>query len=161
MKGIMDMEVKSKIIIHPKEITNYYKKNIKEFKEPEGLAVDFISVPSEKKEELEKDLADLNSFDLLVDLHEESKGRIIVHHDEFRKEVEEAIYNLEIEEMTPPLEIDSTVYIFRLVGKIKSRTRPLEDVQHYIREKLKDMDMQEELTKWFEELKKDAYIIIK
>jgi parvulin-like peptidyl-prolyl isomerase len=74
--------------------------------------------------------------------------------------VEDTLFKLNIDEVTVPLKVEETYYIFRLNNIISSRQQTLAEAQGAIRNFLGNEKMQKELGKWLDEIKKQTYIKI-
>jgi len=160
--GIVEQEVKNKININPSEVTQFYEKNAKEFNLPEEREFESVSIPEEKLagniyREL-KNGADLNSltnqYSLAINkLSASAPG-------ELRKDIEGLIFQLKEGEISQPLKIEGSYYIFKLDKINPGRVQTLSEAKDRISVYLFNMKMQEALVKWLDELKKQAYIKI-
>ena len=160
--GIVEQEVKNKININPSEVTQFYEKNAKEFNLPEEREFESVSIPEEKLagniyREL-KNGADLNSltnqYSLAINkLSASAPG-------ELRKDIEGLIFQLKEGEISQPIRIEGSYYIFKLDKINPGRVQTLSEAKDRISVYLFNMKMQEALVKWLDELKKQAYIKI-
>ena len=101
------------------------------------------------------------SWEDVVKRHLLSTDNIVVAQDgQLRKDVEDVLFKLNIDEATAPLKVEETYYIFRLNNIIPSRQQTLAEAQDAIRNFLGNEKMQKELGKWLDEIKKQAYIKI-
>lgn len=162
MFNIVDKEVRSKILIKPEEITDFYEKNKKNFSSGEGRELEAISL---ENDDLARTVAySLKSGAKLVDLAARYPLTInqlnVSQGDELRKEMEGVVTKLGINEVSEPVKIDEKFYIFRLINITPSKELTLEQVQDRIKNVLLEKKMQEGLTRWLDGLKKDSYIKI-
>lgn len=162
MYVVIDMEIKSKIKIKPTEVTDFYQKNIAQFimpeqREFESLTVDTESLAQEvygklKSGEAIQDTA--NKYSLSVNKFNSSRG------GQLKKDIEEALFGMDIKEVSRPLNIENNYYIFKLNKIISPRQQTLSEVQDDIHAMLSNNRMQEALMKWLDELKGHSYIKI-
>ncbi len=162
MFGIVDKEVRSKIIIKPEEVTEFYEKNKKRFNSGEGRELEAISLESD---DLARTVAySLKSGNKLVDLAARYPLTInqlnVNQGDELKKEIENVVTKLGIGEVSEPVKIDDKYYIFRLINITASKELTLTQVQDRIRSILFEKKMQEGLARWLDELRKKSYIKI-
>lgn len=160
--NIVDKEVRSKIIIKPEEVTDFYEKNKNSFNSGEGRELEAISLESD---DLARTVAySLKSGVKLVDLA--SRYPLTINQlnvnkgDELKKEIENVVTKLGIGEVSEPVKIDNKYYVFRLVNITASKELTLPQVQDKIRNMLFEKKMQEGLARWLDELRKKSYIKI-
>ncbi|MFA5060255.1 MAG: peptidyl-prolyl cis-trans isomerase [Candidatus Omnitrophota bacterium] len=168
-KYIVEMEVKAKVFVNPQEVTDYYQKNPQNFLWPEQAKVQSIFIPYEN----DKKLANQKAKEAL---HRLKKGEdFIVLEKEYSKlpsigmvlkgqllpALEDAIFSLNANELSPAIEVENGIYIFKLIEKIPPQQASLEDAKNSIRNQLFQEKFQERLRRWLDELKKKAYIEIK
>ncbi len=162
MFNIVEKEVRSKIFIKPEEITDFYLKNKKAFNSGEGRELEAISL---ENMDLARTVAySLKSGAKLSDLaarYPLTLNRLNVNQgDELRKEIEDVVTKLGLNEVSEPVEIGGKFYIFKLINITPSKELALGQVQERIRNILLEQRMQESLTRWLDELKKNSYIKI-
>ena len=68
------------------------------------------------------------------------------------------LFNLKVGEVSEPLKIKDSYYVFKLNKINPARQQLLSEVQDSIHEVIYEKKMQEEMVKWVDELKKKAYI---
>ncbi|MCM8795333.1 MAG: peptidyl-prolyl cis-trans isomerase [Candidatus Omnitrophica bacterium] len=162
MYTIIDEKIKKKIIINPKEVTDFYEKNIEEFRTPEVRQVSLIKVDSEEiarqiYESLKKE-ADLSKvaeeYAITLDRLDVTKTGELV------KEIEDVVFSLEINRVSAPIKIRERFYIFKLDNITLPRQQSLTEVQDKIYAFLFDKKIQEELIRWLDELRRESYIQI-
>lgn len=161
MYSIIDTKIRRKIIVSPSEVTEFYQKSIKEFKSDKLWEFDIIEAGDETKaSEIAQDLIRGEKFDILADKYSLSINKMNVTPGQLRKEVEDSVLKLKPHEISPPIKIEDKYYFFRLNRIIPEKQKSLSDVQDDIYKFLYNKKMQEELAKWLEGLKKQAYIKI-
>jgi parvulin-like peptidyl-prolyl isomerase len=88
-------------------------------------------------------------------------NKIIIRQDEdFRQEIKNAVFRLNLGEVSRPIKINNKFYIFRLDSVIMPRQQNLSECQDKIYTLLFEKKIQERLSKWLGELRKQAYIKI-
>jgi parvulin-like peptidyl-prolyl isomerase len=162
MFNIVEKEVRSKIFIKPEEITDFYLKNKQAFNSREGRELEAISL---ENMDLARTVAySLKSGAKLSDLASRyplTVNRLNVNQgDELRKEIEDVVAKLGLNEVSEPVEIGGKFYIFKLINITPSKELTLGQAQERIRNILLEQKMQESLTRWLDELKKNSYIKI-
>jgi len=162
MYSIIDAKIKSKIVVAPSEVTDFYEQHRDEFQAPEErefevMTIDKEDVASAVAKDLKsgqnfKETAD--KFSLNIDKIAAEKGR------DLNKETEDIIFKLAVGEISQPIKIRDIFYIFKLDKIDPPRQQPLSEVQDKISEFLYASKMQEALSNWLDELKKQSYIKI-
>jgi len=162
MFNIVEKEVRSKINIKPEEVTEFYEKHKKNFNSGEGREIEAISLESD---DLARTVAySLKSGTKLVDLaarYPFTVNQLKVNRgDEIRKEIEDVLIKLGVNEVSEPVKIDNKYYIFRIINITAAKELTLTEVQDKIQSLLIEKKMQEGLIRWLDGLKKDSYIKI-
>ena len=162
MYNIIEQKVKSKIVVNPGEVTDFYNKNIQEFELPEQREFESIAVADEKlAKELFNNLKSGQDFSGMAQKYSLEVNRISAYQGkELKKDIEGVIFRLKPGEVSEPIKINESFYIFKLISINPPRQQSILEVQDKIFTFLFDKKMQEELVKWLEELKKNAYIKI-
>jgi len=162
MFSIIDQKVRSKIIVKPDEVTEFYERHRKDFNTGEGRTLEAISLEN-------FDLANTVAYELkagkkIPDLA--SRYPLVVNNitinsgDGVRKEILETIKDLGINEVSAPLKIEGKYYVFRLTSIKPPEELTLIQAQRSIHALLFEKKMQEGLAKWLEELKNNSYVKI-
>lgn len=162
MYNIIDIRIKSKIIVNPAEVTDFYNKNIDEFKLPEQRQLEAITTEDENlAKEIMNNLKEGHQLQDLVQKYSLSINKLIAMQDgQLRKDVEEVVFRLKPGETSEPIKIEDKYYIFKLNSIIAARHQSLSEVRDKISEFLFNRKMQEELARWLDELKTQSYIKI-
>ncbi|MDD2703589.1 MAG: SurA N-terminal domain-containing protein [Candidatus Omnitrophica bacterium] len=158
---IVEQKVRSKIVVAPDEVTDFYQNNktkfiLSEQREIESLSTDKEAVIKDLYAKLQKgrgmeDLAKENS--LRVNTFTSRKG-------ELRPDIEAIVFKLQPGQIYAPAKIKDTYYIFRVNSIIPPRQQLLPEVTGEINKYLFDRKMQERLSSWLDEIKKRSYIKI-
>jgi foldase protein PrsA len=162
MYAVIDKEIRSKIIIKPAEITDFYQANTKLFVLPEqwefqSMALNSESLANEVTKQYKdgQTLEDIgNKYSIMIDTFRSVRG------GQLRKDIEEVLFRLKIDQVSNPIKIENSYYIFRLNSVIPPRQQNLIEVQNDIQAMLYNKKMQEALTKWLDKLKAQSYIKI-
>lgn len=162
-ENIIDYWVKGRVTIRPEEVTEFYNKNPKDFESGEERELLIVSLDN-------NDLAASLSYSLrtgqkLEDLatrypfavNKLSANKV---KGELRKDIEDVVFKLGLNEVSSPLKVDDKYYVFILQNIIPSRKLALSEVQPQVYNYLFRNKVQEEMKKWLEELKKNSYIKI-
>lgn len=160
--GIIEMRVRSRVIVSPAEVMDYYNKHKQDFISPEEREVEIATIPSE---EMAKDiLHNLKAFQNLSDLanrfgltQEQLK---ISKNGQLNKEAEDAIFKLNLNQISEPIKIQNTYYVFQLKNIVPPKELTLAEARDSVASFLFTNKMQEVLPAWIDELKKRSYIKI-
>lgn len=162
MHNIVEQKVRSKVVIRPDEITNFYEQNKGKFLKPEERALTLVILQ-------DKDLADAVSYQLQLGKKlEELAGKYAFTTDklsvlagqQLRLEIQDTVFKLGLNEVSKPVKIDEQYFIFRLDNILGSQQLTLVQAQDNIQAYLFEKKLQEGLAKWLDELKKQSYIKI-
>ncbi|MFH1397869.1 MAG: peptidyl-prolyl cis-trans isomerase [Candidatus Omnitrophota bacterium] len=162
MYALVEAKIKSSVIVQPEEVTDFYHQNIGEFDLPEQREFEYIIFPDEDqaKEGYAK-LRQESDWEVAAKKYQYSLSRLTgKKNGELRKEIDYVIFSLNPGEISAPLRIDSSFYIFKLNEIFLSRQQSLVEVQDSINKVLWDKKMQEGMIKFIDGLRKKAYIKI-
>jgi hypothetical protein len=162
MYGIVEMKVRSKLMIRPDEVTAYYNGHPNEIMTPEARMVTVITLENQDQAEtFSYSLKAGLKLDDLVTRYPVTVNKLEVKKGEsLRKDIENIVFKLSVGEVSDPLKLDEQYYVFRLDDIVASRRPTLTEAQDKIQEFLTDLKMEKELDKWLNELKKKSYIKI-
>lgn len=159
---IVENKIKNKIVIKPSEITEYYEKNLDQFVMTEQR--EFMSIVTEDENLAGKVSADLKAGKVLpaVEVEYSVKANTFTAKKggELKKEIEDVVFAMNVDDVSEPVKIDNAYYVFRLIKIIPEFKQPLIDVQSSINETLFNKRMQEDMVDWIKELNTKAYIKI-
>ncbi|MDD5005922.1 MAG: SurA N-terminal domain-containing protein [Candidatus Omnitrophica bacterium] len=159
---LITQEIRRRIFISPKDVTDYYQNHIKDFYSPERLEVDSIFV---EKQDLARDIyARLKGgadFGEMQRQYSQGSNLGVVEKGKLRKNIEDVIFSLEIGKFSKPLEVSEGYFIFLVRQKYPPAERKISEVQQEIYDKLLEMKFVEKLNAWIAQLKSKAYISIK
>ena len=162
MYSIIEMKVRQNIKINPSEITEFYQNNTKDFILPELRNFQVLSSKDQDKANLiyaslkhGKDIEQV-AKDNSLQINNISSYK----NGELRKDIEEAIFKINIGEVCAPIKNEDTYYVFKLHSIEAPKQQDLGDAQERIYSYLYEKRMQEKLNQWIDELKKHSYIKI-
>jgi len=169
IKFIVDHEVKSNIYVNPQEVTNYYDKHKSQFMDNDRVNLQsiFIAYNDDKPGALMKAVdvfkyaAAENDFNTLVEVFSNAPSVGIVERGQFLPELEKVVFDLKIGEISPMIELNNGIYIFKSIGKIDAQSSPLQAVKDKIYDKIFMDKFKGQFMTWLDGLKSDAYIEIK
>jgi peptidyl-prolyl cis-trans isomerase SurA len=160
MYNIVELKVRSKVVIKPVDITEYYNSHPAEFALPESREFRSLEGYHEDKAKMvagdlrdgrdPDEVAKVSGFTL--NTFTSFKGK------ELKKELEDVLFNLKAGEVSEPVQQKDVYYVFQLLRIIPPHQQPLSEIQDAIHEKLYENKMQETMAKWVDEIKKKAYI---
>ncbi len=162
MYQIIEQKVRARISVKPDEVTEFYDNNKNEFSSGEEREIDAFAFENE-------DLAQSFAYNLKSGKTSEelaTRYPFTVNRfsaklgEDLKKEIEEAVFKLGINEVSDVVKTDDKYYVFRLINIIPPKKHSLAEVQHKIQSFLFEKKMQEELAKWIDELKNKSYIKI-
>lgn len=161
MYNIIDVKIRSKVMVSPAEVTDYYQKNIEQLRT--SAVWEFDAVALEDKNlvfELSDNLKKGESLEDLANKYSLTINKLNMKQGEFKKEVEDIVFKLKPQGISEPVKIENKYYIFRLSNIIPEHQQTLSEAQDSISNFLYNKKMQEQLTDWLDGLKKQSYIKI-
>ena len=169
MHDIVDIGIRSRVFVHPKEVTDYYNAHKEDFKAEEALDLDSIFIPfgdseSQARETAYKVLALLKKgedFSKVQKEYSKIKSLGLVKKSHLNEEIATAVSRLNITEISLPIKVDNGFFILKVKNIIPEHTRELSEVQDVIYGFLFQKKFEEKFTEWMDGLKEKAFIIIK
>lgn len=166
---MIDMEVRSKIFVNPQEVTEYYAAHKEEFKRPNRVSLDsiFIKFKENTAESRQKAQEAFSKIKAGEDFREVAKNYSdtpaigTIKKGDLLPELDEAIFKLEVGEVSPVLETATGIFIFKLLGKIPEEIPPIEAIKKDVTNKIFQTKFRERLNTWLNKLKEEAYVEIK
>ncbi|MDD5565462.1 MAG: peptidyl-prolyl cis-trans isomerase [Candidatus Omnitrophica bacterium] len=161
MYEFIQQKIKSRIIVKPEEVTEFFNTHKEEF--VVGPQREFESVAARSMQAAEGIRAQLQAGKTMQEVAEAdglSVTSITSSRQELKKEIGDAVFGLKEGQVSQPLRIEGAYYIFRLTRIIASRSQEISEVQDAIYRLLFEMKFQEDLRKWLDEVKKNSYIKI-
>jgi peptidyl-prolyl cis-trans isomerase SurA len=168
------IEVKSKADVTRREIESYYNEHLDEYRQPARMRLSRISIPLKvegketyaQAEEMRQSLEDGRSIEDILDrfpsgLGAEGGDMGYFKPGELSPMFNEALEGLEEGDVTDILQSDEILHILRVEESSAGGVAPLEEVEDKIAEQLRQKKMEQELKKWREDLRENAYIEIR
>jgi parvulin-like peptidyl-prolyl isomerase len=171
-----ELEVKSKITVHPQEVTAYYQENPDQFTAPERAKVESIFIPYEvdKKLATEKAREALNIIKDPATLAQYPKGYQDVaakfsgvssidtmQKGEMLPSVEAAVFKLKVNEISSLVPTEKGIYIFKILEKFPESKLSLEEAKEKIHDMLFQKKFNDRREIWLKKIRQNAYIEIK
>lgn len=162
MYNIIEYRVRNKVAVKPDEVTEFYDKNMRQFVSAQEREVDCYVLEN-------KDLAlsfalELGSGKAQEDLATRFPFNVnrmnVKQGGELKMAIEEAVFKLNINEVSQPQEAEGKYYVFKLLNIIPPKQLTLSEVQDRIHSFLYDFKMKEKLTQWLQDLRGKSYIKI-
>ena len=160
MFALIETKIKSKIIINPREVTEFYKQNIKEFTIPETREFLFVVLDDQNMaKDIYSQLKKGANLQSLSQEHSLVTDKLVVSQDrQLKPEIQEAVLNLKLGTASAPVLLDGKFYIFELNSLAAASQQSFSKVKDKVYAYLFDKKMQESLDKWLEEIKNKSYI---
>jgi peptidyl-prolyl cis-trans isomerase D len=164
-------EFKKDVELTDSEIEDYYNNNEPQFTEPEKVRVSRIFLPYEGKERelvlteirnIQERINEGDDFGSLAKIHSkdskaaESGDWGLFEWRSLSEQEQEEIANLEVGEMSQPLELDTGAAIVKVTEKEEAIQKPLDDVRDQITNILTDQKARDVIEKRVSSLEKNA-----
>ncbi len=162
VQQLIEQQVKSKIIVAPSQVTEYYGKHMADFLQPEMRTIETLYFKDKNiTERLSLDLKTDTDFRQLADRYKIAYAKDAVSKPQLNPETQEAIFSLKINGISRPLELNEGIYVFKLLEIQPEEQKSLVDVHDWIYNYLLEQKSTVKLLEWLEELKSKAYIAVK
>jgi len=170
VKYEVDMEVRDKIFVNPQDVTDYYNKHRVEFnrKPMVNLQSIFVSFDKHGKQEARSRADEARSrmlagedFDKIFQKYSDSSSVGEVQQGQMVDSIENVVFNLKLEEVSDPVEVENGIYVFKAVGISPGKQQALAEVKDQIYSKLLDDQFQTKFKAWVDKLRGKAYVEIK
>lgn len=170
VKYEVDMEVRDKIFVNPQDVTDYYNKHKSEFnrKPMVNLQSIFVSFDKYNKQQARSRAAEARSrwlagedFDKVFKEYSDSSSIGEVQQGQMVDSIENAVFNLRLEEVSDPVEVENGIYVFKAIGISPGKQQALAEVKDQVYNKLLDDQFQKRFKEWVDKLRHKAYVEIK
>lgn len=182
IRQLHTMEIRSKVVVSPKEIEEFYQKNPEKFSSRERLKTRSITVKKSYEardkgitdEEAKKKILDIRAkilagqdFAALAkesseDVHAEKGGLSDwVERGTMIAVIDSVIFNLKLGEISDVIETPMGYHLFRVEEREQGSQKKLEEVRDQIMDEIYRQKSEERFYDWMQELKKNAYISIR
>lgn len=172
--------IKSRIIVTDKEIGEYYSSHRQDYEGKEAVRIKQIllifpkGAGEETKEKLGKDMENIHErlkngepFDMLAANYSQGPAAAagsdlgFIEKGMMLPEVENAAFNLGIDEISGAIRSAVGFHIIKVVDKRGAGLKPIETVREEIQAKMEEQKMEKKFEEWLESLRKKSYIEIK
>ncbi len=162
MYSIIELKIKSKIVINPNEVTGFYHQNKDALVTPEEREFQAITADSEEvARRVFSALQNKEDLAAVVKRYGVMASKLTAYGGgQLKKEVAETVFKLRTGEISRPVKINDKYCVFRLDGITPPRQQSLAEARDKIYNILLESKMQQGLNTWIAELKKQAYIKI-
>jgi len=169
IKYVIDYEVRSKIVVNPQEVTDYYENNMESFnkKEQANFESIFISFDEDKEiaqKKAEEALALIDQNENFLEVsqkYSDTPSIGIVEREQLLGSVEKIVFHLRKDEISPIIEMENGLYIFKMIDRMPAQLASLDEVKNLIQDFLYKQKFQDQYRIWLEDLKEEAYVEIK
>ena len=170
VKYEIDMEVRDKVFVNPQDVTDYYNNHTVDFdrKPMVNLQSVFVSFDKYSKQEARSRAAEARSrmlagedFDKVSQTYSDSSSVGEVEQGQMASGVENVVFNLKLEEVSDPVEVENGIYVFKAIGISPGKQQSLAEVKDQIYNKLLDDQFQIKFKAWVDKLRSKAYVEIK
>lgn len=162
IRGLIEQEVRSKIVISPDEVTVYYEKHKDDFLQPEMRSVESLYFEDENiTEKLTEDLKTGADFKQLAERYKVAYAKDALSRRQLRPEIQEAIFSLGLNEVSGALRLNKGIYVFKLLEIHPQVLKDLAGAHEWIYNYIFEQKLAVKLIEWIEELKSKAYIVVK
>ena len=164
------MEVRDKIFVNPQDVTDYYNNHKFEFNRKPMVNVQsiFVSFDKHGKQEAQSRADEARSrmlagedFDKIFQKYSDSSPVGEVQQGQMVDSIENVIFNLKLEEISDPVEVENGIYVFKAIGISPGKQQTLAEVKDQIYDKLLDDQFQTKFKEWVDKLREKAYVEIK
>jgi len=182
VRQLQDREIRSRVVVSPTEVEDFFKNNPDQFQVKERIQVRSLTIKKSEEarskgltdekakqriELLQQKIKLYRNFDQIVkDFSEDSLAKQEglgdwIERGAMIESVDEVIFNTPVGQMTGIVETPIGYHIFRIEAKEPAKSRTFEEVKDQIGGYLFQQESNERFRSWMEELKKSAYISIK
>ncbi|MEW6171399.1 MAG: peptidyl-prolyl cis-trans isomerase [Candidatus Omnitrophota bacterium] len=159
---LVDEEVRSKTIVGPDEVTSFYQEHKDQFKESTQRKVGSIFLKNEQEaQEASNLLKQGQDIIKVAERFGQSVTSRLVKEGQLRKDIEDAVFNLKVQENSNPIKTDQGFFIFKLeeiiAAQQRSPSESYDEIYHYLLEQ----KFRDNMKEWLDALKKKSYIVIK
>jgi len=170
-QSVIDMVIRSKIVVNPQEITTYYQERRQDFLRPERVALQSIFIPYENSDKAaahqKADMAmvllnEQNAdFDAVMRQYSQAPSLGTIARGECLPNIEKVVFELTAGKISQPIETDAGIYIFKVNAHHPREQLSLAEVREDINNILFRQKFSERVDAWLKKLKEEAYIEIK
>lgn len=182
VRRLHDEEIRSKVVVSPLEVENYWREHPEEFSSAEGLRVRSLTIKKsaeaeakgltdeparEKIEELRRRIAAGEDFGQLAREHSEdaraAEGGLSdwIERGAMIPVIDDVIFRLKVGEISQWVETPMGYHLFRVEEKREGKQPTFEEVRDQVFSLLYRREMEKRFQEWMGELKQSAYISVR
>ncbi len=162
MREVVDMEIREKTIVGPDEVTKFYEARKSEFMQTQARTIESLFMGEKTElEKLTEELKNNTDFQSLAQKYNGLYAKDTVSKEQLRPEVQEQIFSLHVNEITPPIPNEKGIYFFKLLEVHEPKLLSLSEVHERIFNYLFEEKFTLKMLEWLDDLKAKAYIEIK
>ena len=163
MWEIIGQKIKSKIVVTPQEVTDYYYAHQQDFKKSEQRLTRFLIIEDpDLAKKIEKRINRYKDLDTLAKAYSlEVTDLGWMTREQLNEEIADIVFDLQVGRLLSFLNSNKNFYIFEVKATKPPMEKPLFDAQEEINDFLFRAKMQKELFEWLTKLRSEAYIEIK
>lgn len=166
---IINREVRSKIMIKPQEVTEWFEKNKESLREESKLNVASIFVTTKfdahqarkKIESAYQEIKQGIDFKAVAAKYSELPSIGVVALKKLKPEMVEVLSALRVGDVSKIIEMSNGFYIFKLDGRREAKEPQLNDVRREIQQRIFEEKFRVKFQEWIEHLRQKAYVEIK
>ncbi|MGE5279763.1 MAG: peptidyl-prolyl cis-trans isomerase [Deltaproteobacteria bacterium] len=159
---VIQREVRSKIQVAPREVTEYYEEHADDFLVPESAVVDSIFVKEQAEAQAVRSaLASGEAFEEVFKKYSKRANLGAVRRGQLKKALEDFVFSLAPGAPSEPYPFDDGYYIFVLRTIEPPARQTIDEVKEAITQKLENEKFERAYKTWIEGLKDKAYISIR
>lgn len=159
---VIEREVKTRVNVSPKEVTDYFQKYRDEFAIPETREVDSIFIKDQAT--LQRALEELGQGKPFLDVAKATSEKSNigeVRRGQLKKDLEDFLFGLNIGQCSRPFATDDGFYIFLAKADRPPSVKTLNEVKDAITAEIEKAQTEKLLKEWLLTLKQKAYISIR
>ena len=166
IKYLVEEQVRSKIYINPQEVTEFFQQHQNTFNKPERIELDSIFIsygkdPQATKTQAETALAEIQGgkgFKEVATAYSKTPSIGIITKGQMISKIEDTVFSLKENEVSPMIETDTGVYIFKALKHFPAESASLEEVKEKVNQIIFQQKYHQQFQKWLDKLKTAAYI---
>ena len=182
IRKLQDIEVRSKVVVSPLEVENYYRSHPEEFSHQDRLKIRSITL-KKSDEAREKGLTDETAKNKILEIRKKilagtDFGELAKQYSEDAQAkqggagdwielgdmipvIDDVIFKMKAGEVSEIIETPMGYHLFRIEEKQAGKKRTLEETRDEIFGKLFRQKAEERFRQWTDELKRTAYISVR
>ncbi|MFH0877997.1 MAG: peptidyl-prolyl cis-trans isomerase [Candidatus Omnitrophota bacterium] len=159
---VIEREVKSKLNVSPKDVTDYFQKHRDKFFAPATREVDSIFVKDPAAlETVLQELGDRKPFADVAKAFSEKSNIEEVSRGQLKKGLEDFIFELGVGVCSRPFATEDGFYVFLVKEDHPAAAKNLSEVKDFITAELEKIQVEKLLKEWLLTLRQKAYISIR